>query len=562
MRTCDRCGAKRPGNAFRVISKRWICNWHDHYVASEELEKIPIQTFPVKPFKDAKPFEPRDTYERAEWEILNYVTGSYRTDFDTIANYSIVKGNVNGSFGSSGVFGAAWTCIYLYELIAENRRPATMITIARAKLREIADWLLTRQWGAPHLGSVGTYGAEMGWGGYSQFGEQLVTTDMTFTSIHSIYAGMAMLRAYQIHGDSRYLESARATAWFVRTTQSSGKHALFFTSSDVGGADRMEIPGVVSALVYTGGFSAQSSAYSLAGGIGLEFLFLYGTIVGDEVIGSSDTAGAYSISRAATVSAALAEMLAFYKTGVMDFVRNGVYTGLSSTTPFLQYSARPDLAGTWTYTTTVDGESAVSGVGFALALRGVRAVEGDTAFVTTIFDWLMTFGSNPANQFAAETPLRMESGTSVKDKQASIKGTYDPTLSWATSLSVFNNVGAAVKYEALSTIHAFQTVGLLAGLWSTRQPAQFRELKQALNEPRSWTERGDQDGRHFFLGPMGRSGLNLQPRNTATTGFNIVGEAAITGLIYRQDPPGRRPHRWRSSAPGHARAGAPCATGH
>jgi hypothetical protein len=148
----------------------------------------------------------------------------------------------------------------------------------------------------------------------------------------------------------------------------------------------------------------------------------------------------------------------------------------------------------------------------------------------------MTFGSNPANQFAAETPLRMESGTSVKDKQASIKGTYDPTLSWATSLSVFNNVGAAVKYEALSTIHAFQTVGLLAGLWSTRQPAQFRELKQALNEPRSWTERGDQDGRHFFLGPMGRSGLNLQPRNTATTGFNIVGEAAITGLIYRQDP--------------------------
>lgn len=536
MRTCDKCGAKRPGSAFRVISKRWICNWHDHYIASEELEKVPIQTFPVKPFKDAKPFEPRDTFERAEWEIFNYVTTYYRTDFDTIGDYFIRRGDISNTFGSRGVYGAAWTCIYLYELIVENRRPAAMVALARTKLREIADWLLTRQWGAPHLGSVATYGAEMGWGGYAQSGAQLVTTDMTFTSLHSIYAGMAMLRAYQIHGDSRYLESARATAWFVRTAQSCGKGAAFFTSTDIGMTNRMEIPGIVSSLEYAGGLVFFSCQFPLSGAIGLEFLYLYGTIAGDEVIGSSDIAGQYSVSRAATVSTALTEMLSFYKVGAADFTRNQVLTGLSSTTPFLQYEARPSFNGEWNYTTTADGERAISGAGFALALRGVRAVEGSSAFVTTIFDWLMTFGSNSTNQFAPETPLRMESGTSVKDKQAGIKGTYDPTFSLASNLSVLSSSGAAVKYESISAIQVFQTVGLLAPLWASRQPAQFKELKQVLNEPRQWTKRGDQDGRHFFLGPMGRSGLNLQPRNNATTGFNIVADAAMTGLIYRHDP--------------------------
>ncbi len=541
LRMCDKCGAQRQANQMRPISGRWVCNWHQYYVAPETLNRLPVKTFRIKPFKDARPFTARDTYEKAEWILLEHLADNYRAD--SLVYAPLVAGHqVNDAFafasitgGSSGALGAGWTAVYLYELIAEGRRPLKMINRAKVVLKEIADWLLTRIRAYP--GALnGLTSADHAWGAFLQDGTTSGTASIN--THHTAAAGLGLLRAYQVLGTAAYLDAARAVVWFCRNTQCGGYLASGFSSTDAAGANRFQFGTFTHRTSAAGAFDHR---YEPADLTAMELYQAFLEEVGDETIGSSDTAGVYSMTRATTLSAAIAEARAFWLNGCFDATRGVVTNGFSSATPFDAFNAFPSsksfIAGTgsWRYS---DAEAAtgttIDGVSWALGLRALRAVDGDSDAVTGLFDWLMTFTSNPLSELAATA--------SERTKYLGPFGTFDPTTGLPHSLLVrsgspladvmMNNGSVSVG----ASYHLGAT-GAVAGLFSLRQLASFGALKDAMNEPRPRTRQGMEDGSYHYLTTMGRCGLSFQPR-TATGGNPRcdIYAAALAGLIYREEP--------------------------
>jgi hypothetical protein len=534
-RTCDICGATREmkANVFRSVAGRYVCNWHPHYIPSETLDKLPMQTFKVRPIKGAKPFAPRDTYETAEREIFDFVTNNYTADYVDITNGAGVA--VNTTNNGRGVRGAGWAGIYLYELISEAKRPVAWVNQAKTKLKEIADWLLTRMVGGPH--KAGYTSGDVQWGGFDR--QDASGPDGEYMPRDSGAAGLALLRAYQVHGTSSYLEGARACAWFIRGAQCGDKMTIRFSSSDSGGTARIH-HGMWPTLwsVAGGGTSLQSTHYYEPGClIALEFLQAFKDVVGDETIGSSDIAGFFNSSRAALVSTAIAEAKTFWTTGPFDATRAAVTNGLSSTTPFEAFNSYPAATkvyftgtGSWEYQ---DGSQAAGtrliALEWAIGLRGLRAAGAD---VTALFDWLMGFSSNATHELPADDdPSELRNYTD-KTLWSGVKGTYDPKVALATLLRVRES-GAAVTKNDTATLD-FAAVGALAALYSSRQQAKFATLKAELNEPR---RRAYNLQPSLYLGAMGNSGLSFQPwTDVSLIRWRVVQYAAMAGLIYRQAP--------------------------
>lgn len=548
-KTCDVCGTFRdakPG-VFRLRRGRVVCDYHPNYVATEEAEARPIKTFKVKPVANARPFAPKDTYETAEWQVFNYVASKYRVDEDRVFSGAL-RADLNSSLYSFGARGAGWAAIYLYELITENKRPRRMITAARAKLAEIADWLLTRIVSYPGRPGLWT-SADISWGGFAESGSTTAGANV-FTTANSAAAGLGLLRAYQVLGKQDYLDAARATVWHCRSAQSGGCLGGVFSSTDAGGAQRYHFGTFATRTQGQAGSAAHDHHFTPGALVALELYRAFLDVVGDEVIGSSSTATGYSISREALLSTAIAEAAAFWAAGAYDATRGAVVNGLSSSTPFNGFNAFPATksgtfgltgTGSWRYLdaeaatgTTIDAES------WAIGLRALRAVEGNSAHVTGLFDWLMTFGSNPANQLPSVSAVR-DTGLSLSEKAlaAGLMGTYDPRFALASPLKVRDGAPLAdVKYEATGASYSLVSVGLMADLYSERQPARFKDLKDALGVPRPLTRGGLDDGRAFWLGTMGRCGLSLQPRTatSGTLGALSTYAASTVGLVYRRGP--------------------------
>jgi len=552
MRVCDKCSMYRDSATMREVDGRFICNYHTAYISPQRAERVPIQTFPIKPYKNAKPLEPRHSFQNGEERIFNYVIDKYRIDFETPLNDAFIPNRnfattVTASITiplSNGVLGAGLTGIYLYGLINENRRPDSMIATARAKLQEIADWLLTRIIAYDDKPN-GITSADHRWGGFDENGSTNTSLPASMFTYPSAVAGLALLRAYQVHGTPAYLRAARAVVWFCRSCQCGGRLSVQFSSSDSAG----------TTLVHFGAFARKTIAgptvttahdhlFEPASLFALELYQVFLGAVGNETIGSPDTTTGYASSRETPVATAISEATMFWMVGAWDNTVGAGFTGLSPTTPFASYNAYPankninfSLTGTgsWRYE---DAEAAtgtiISGFGWAVGIRVLRAVLGDTAGVLALFDWLMTFGANPANVPAEADPLRMTYGSiGAQALAVSFKGTYDPTFALAFALKVRDGSPlAAVKYEATGTFYDLGATGLLAALYSMRQQAQFKELKIALEEPRPWAADGTAaENRRFYLGQIGRCGLSLQPRSSF-----FPYESACTGLIYRQAP--------------------------
>jgi hypothetical protein len=560
--TCDICGAfldARPG-VFRMVRGRVVCNHHPDYVPAEAKEGISIKTFKVSNLQNARPFNPRNTYEASEYEIFNFLLYGPKATGGTITPGSVGTGRpyavdqynvrdfsadaeANSVFLSNGAWSAAWTAIYLYELLAENKRPSVMLEVARAKLREIADFLLVRQNSGPFM--PGTIPNDPAWGGWADTVGAAVTT-LFYRTYVTAACGIAMLRAYQLLGDVQYLECARAAAWFSRTAQCGGLLAAFggldgYYTSDSAGTNRKQW-GTWDRLIRAGSLAlsatSPSGILSVETLLFFEFLAIYREVVGDEVIGSSHTdPSGFEFSRACTVSSAIDEAMSFWNGTVFDVAEGGPINGLTTTTPFEYFQSyflfsSPSFAGKWGTILTSDSHTnvIVQSETWAMALRGLMAVEGISSRVTTLFDFLMSFTSNPT--------FELQSSVSDKAKYAPLetRGTYDPRLALSDGLEC-KRLGLVTNTNATASpdtrrCYALYTAGLLAPLYASRQPAKFKDLKDTLAEPRHHTVGRGEDGRYHYLGPMSRCGFSFQPTQ-ANGRFRVPSQAAMLGLIYR-----------------------------
>lgn len=515
--TCDLCGAQRDAKSgtFRKIGKDVVCSWHPHYTPLETHERrMRPKSFRTKPLPNARPFAPLETYDAAEGALLMWLTGSengvprWRTDEYTFTEDSGVSSVVGSEPFSSGVLSAAWTAIYLHGFVAENTRSKQAVSHAKVALEEIADWMAARQ----ILGDT----AATGYGAW----ERGVGSD-TYYPIHSAAAGLAMLRAYQVIGKPAYLTSARAAAWFCRTAQSGGRLAADFSSTDAGGATRVH-HGALTGRIDGAVFDHEYRPDGLAA---LELWAALKDEVGDEVVGSSDVAGDFSQSRAALLSTCIAEMQAFWTTGVHDATQGQVVNGFSSVTPFGSFVAYPAALGgdgSWRYANGLQATGTrIDSLQWARGLRHLRAVAGDAATATQ-FDWLVGMSSNTA----LETP----DTDSPRSKWRDALGEYDPRECLGESLQV---VGAQ---QNATTVLATATVGLLAPLYSARQAAGFSRWRTAMSRERPRSVNGLGDGyRHLGI-LTSRCGLRLQPLGDPPTGRTRPWEVAAAGLMYREAP--------------------------
>lgn len=534
-RVCDVCGRLRPGKGFRIVANRWICDRHPSYVPREQLDRVPyVELGAPKPIPGAKPVNWTDTYEIAEAQILELMAYAPLFELSVVASAPVAR-----SFDGTGP--AAYAAIYLYDLIADARRPARWTTYAEGLLRTLGDWLVTHQRGGPSVS--GFTSADIQWGGYSTTPGS--STDSFFPS-DAAAGGLALLRAYQVFGSQKYLDAARACAWFLRGAQCGDKLASRPSSSDAAGASPFHFGMWTNRVTLSGGVYDFDHRYHVFNyGIGLEFLVAYLAVVGDEVIGSSTTGAVFTASRAALVSTAIAEARAFWRDGAYSVDDAAVVVGLSSATPrefFDAYPANKGLftgRGSWQFN---DGAlsvgTVVSGLGWAGALRGLHAV-GD-ALATTLFDWLMTFTSNPTFEVSATTHAYGQvTFTSANDRAlyAGLAGTYNPKYALATTLKV-RSAGAAVTTNG-SSLYSLATAGMLAALYSTRQQTSFATLKDALSVPRPRFREGfdPRDGQYLYLGPLANSGLSFQPYTSAALGrLQSIPQAALTGNVYRYAP--------------------------
>lgn len=491
-RTCDVCARLRPGKTFRKRGNTWICDYHPSFIPREVLDRnyTYIHPGPPQPIKEAKPFTPAESHEAAEAEVFKYVTETAPTD----------------------VWGAAWAALYLYELLAENQRPHTWMSLARTKLATLANYLVSAQ-------TLGTSSA-VGYGGFnvSAPGEEYWTAD-------AAVSGLALLRAYQTLGAASYLTGARAAAWFLRTAQCGDKLATGFSSSDAAGTTRIHHG------MWTRSISLDVSydfdhLYRQLDLIGLEFLHAFKAAVGDETIGSPTTTAVFSSSREATLSLAISEARGFWETA-----KNGVL-GFSTATPRERFNSYPASKLGGSLVGTGDWETGnLTALGWALGLRAFRAIDGNSAFVTGVFDWLMTFTSNTSYELPATTANRVVSGYDDRVIYAGVKGTYNPKDAPATALDATNLRNATGLYDLAA-------LGILAPLYSARQRSTFGQVKVSLAMPRRLRKEGsDRDGEYLWLAPLGRCGLSCQPYTDESGGREAdLARASMTGLVYRHAP--------------------------
>lgn len=554
QRTCDKCGAQRRSDEMRVITGRWICNWHDHFIAPETLDKLPLRTFRIKAFKGAKPFAPRDTYEKAENEVISFLLDQFANaptvdavQYPRLATPGpATAGTIFDTPGpaelSTGVHGAGWTAIYLYELITENARPIKTVNQAKTALKAIADWLLTRIFAYPGRPGSST-SASLEWGGFEATGGTTLGPSRRFNLLAAVAGGTALLRAYQIFGTPAYLDAARATIWFVRSLQCGGMLASGFSSTNSAGTARVQWGTFATYVLNVGGTPTMQHQYFPRSLLAVEFYDAFRSAIGDEIIGSSDTAGAFSLSRETTISAAIDEAKAFWATPVMDAIAGVPIAGFSSATPREYFFSWPVSAGgngSWGFSDAGAATgTTITGWNYAAGLRGLRAVDGDSAFVTGLFDWLMTFTSNPLSELPA-TPTGRSRGYSDRTLYATGKGTADPTVAMLAAMQVrATGTLAATKINAATSGYDLGAGGLIAGLFATRQGAGFKALKDNFNTPRDKARDGLEDGIHLYLPVLGRCGLSFQPQSNPAAGVTLRSDiygAAQAGLVYRESP--------------------------
>lgn len=505
-RICDVCGRpQRP--PWRVLDNVWICALHPNYIPRATAEKVPLVVLPPEKLpKGLKPWNPLDTWELAESTILELVTRAppYLTGDITASG--------PGSYSTSSVFSLGGACLYLGRLALENRRPVIWVEQAQAAIKRFATQLIAQQRGIGTAVSTNPTNA-VTYGAFSlQADEHVVAT-------------LGMVYAYRATGVAQYLSSATAGAAFMRTLQSTGRLTSGFTSSDAGGASRLNTGGLAYA---TNGSTFTATQYVLVAGMALWAYAALKVAAGDVTVGSAavDGGSVFAQSRAATLTAAIAETRGFLA-GFAD-ATGTVVSPIAPGTLKETFEPYPGGSHRWQYTNgTHTTGTMVSASAVAWAARGLYEAEGLSSLVTALYDYVIGFADNGTYTLASTADDRV--------KWAGQAGTFDAKKAPSTLLLVRDSSAsyATIKRPG-SSFYDLAAAGLLAPISNSRQPASLRALKEELAYPRPRTGGADPTGAgNIWLPPLGTCGFSWQPWSTSTTRQQTVLGAALTGEVYR-----------------------------
>lgn len=462
-RLCDICGRPRQIEDIRFSDNVAICSIHPQFRTAQQLNRINARERPIRilPVPQPKPFAPVDTWTAEEAQVFKFITAT--APFETVD----VTTNAGAITGAKSIQAAGWAAIYLAALIEENTRPAAWLTLARTVAAACGDYLISIQVAYTNL----TFGGSVHQGN-------------TYLTQDNAVACAAFCRLYQSLGTAKYLAAARRVGDFLVNVQATH----LWTAPIVP-------PPYLGALpeLFDFGASDFSTLRLSRDVLGLWALSLLKGLVGDVVAGCTSTdGGVFSAAPAKLLSQSIADMRSFWTTGV------GGVTGLSATTPFDRY----DTVAGWAGTTLRSDQ-------WPLALFALAEVDGVSAQVATLWDYLMSYGSNTA-----------------------LTGTYDPKLAMALTVTTATKVNASDLYDWAAS-------GLMARIQSSRDRASLKRAKDAVGVPRArFADATSGSGDYLYLGPLGRSTLTFLPYSGATGRVQHVTRAAQVGLLYRQQPQG------------------------
>lgn len=410
-----------------------------------------------------------------------------------------------------------WAVNYLADVVIEAKRPERWLVDARRVITSCCNTLLTLQYGAP-TGPAPTLTVEkLRYGGFA-YGSSL------YSSATAI-AGMALLKAYQILGIAMYLNAASRCAHFLRHMQcqdldNNGQGSTY-------GGSAYHVGGFADSVSSTGAISWVPT-YNIAGTLGALFLDLLAGVQGGGTTYGGVAGTDFTASTVATLDTMIAEALAFVTTGAKDAAFGGALkTGLSTTYPRSIYTSA-DSASSWGLTATLGNPSQVLlGADVALSLFALDAMGAAAVQVASVFDWLMTFTANPANAAPVQDPQLLI---------GNLKGTYNPKVALAAGLDVLDNDGVTpLAREHVGTGYSWAATGLLAGIASVRQPADFAASKNqlAILQP----AQAGPAPTYQSMNTTGFSGLSFQIVSAATaTSLAGVGTTAASSASSTATP--------------------------
>jgi hypothetical protein len=459
-RICDICARPRQIEDIRFAVGVAICTLHPQFRTAQQLNRINARVRPTRilPVPQPKPFAPVDTWTAEESQILNFVTAT--APYDTVT----VTSNAGAIVGARSYQAYGWAIVYLTSLLAENKRPAAWLTAVRAKAIALGAEVMTFQNAVTTNSSVS--------GGFRRNALNVGDPNAYYSADNALLCA-ALCRLYAATGNPSFLGGARGAAHFLANLHATN---LWVTGSQP----------------YLGAFpekrqgTAITADYYPTGLLGLWALTLLQALLGDVTIGQTTTAlGSFSSPPAKPISEILAALRAFW--GPVTTITGEFFSG-----------------GIWINTSPPSDE-------WATALFALAEVDGISAQVATLWDYLMTFTSAP-----------------------NIAGTYDPSLALTT---VFDTV--ALRND--SGFYDWGAAGLMAKTCASRNRAAVKRVKDVLAEPRArYVEPHAPRGSELlYLGPLGYSTLAFAPVTSGTTTRQqSVVRASKAGLIYRQQPQG------------------------
>lgn len=502
----------RPIEEMHRQDELWVCTYDTRERVRTKLDRLNARErpFTIKPVPNPKPQNPYypNTLETDDAAVFNFLS----QQVSELCRYEQVNSGAAPLTSSGGTIETlSWAARYFYDLIQENSRPRDLIDRAKAILNAIATYLYSRQRGFGLVPNA-SRATDAYWGGILASGATTYVTNDVATG------GLALLYNYRITGTPKYLLAARGVANYLRNVQSIGKCAYQYTSSDAAqntpfytGALSSEVSTAVG--IDTGEVFYSTHLFYPSSLLVLEFWNELKTTDGDQIIGATALGDAFTSIPAQLLSTSMGELRACWETGITG--SNGVLiNGLSSTTPrefFNAYPATklhfPTITGTglWQYANA--DATQISAQTVSLALSALYNYEGATSQVTTISDWLRTFTSNPD----FETP----DDTSTRDLYRSTTGTYDPTLSLSTMLTVVDADGNATKTNG-SSLYDWGAFGLMSRIWAARNRASFMLSRlYPLNTVQRFFDGNSMDIPTDRVILRGESGLTMQ------TGFQL-----------------------------------------
>lgn len=531
-RVCDICGMLRNISEMHKQDELWVCTYDAGERVRTELDRgnARQRPFTIKPVPYPKPqnYYYPNTLEADEGALFAFIDRMIQAQcrFE-----SIISGAATEPSEGFGVQALSWAGRYLYDLIQANARP---ILIPRAKvlLGDVAAYLLTRQYGsATGPSPTSTRASDAFYGGVLEVGADVFYTDDVASS------GLALLYAYRVLGTVTYLIGARAAASYLRNVQAIGSNGTNYTSSDSAGTSRLYTGALASQVSTASGFYSDSRFYPRTL-IALEFWSELKTTDGDQSIGTTGTPTGFASAAATLMSTAMADLRSCWETGITD-TTGALVNGFSTTSPAEFFNAYPltkthfgSGSGSWEWFdgSTLTG-TAITSQTFARAVSALYNYEGATAQVTAISDWLRTFADN--------TEFNTPANTSTRDLYRSTTGTFDPTVTLTTLLTVRD---AANGYASITTngssLYDWGAFGLMSRIWASRNKGSFLLSRLVpLNVTQRFFDGTANDGNNMDrVATMGLSGLTMQTGYQTTLGHD-GGQTAIGASTTNTTPP-------------------------